>query len=239
MLRACLVTLITMVYVAVFGPPVLVYDLLTGNADPIYRTGILGARMALRLAGVRVEVRGGERIPRGRPVVFMANHQSNCDPPALLAALPKVLVLVKKEFFRVPILGRGMRAVGFICVDRRNREQALDAVEKGVLGLKAGNSFLVYPEGTRSLDGRLQEFKKGVFVMALKAGAPIVPISVSGSNKVMPKGKFVMRPGRVRITFHDSIPTDDLTIEDREMIIGRVREAILTGLEKDEWPREG
>ena len=236
MLRAFLVTFITFAYVLVFGPPVLIYALLSGNGDPVYRTGVLGARLALWLAGVQLEVQGRDRIPRGRPVVFMANHQSNCDPPALLAVLPNVLVLVKKEFFRVPIIGSGMRLVGFIRVDRKNREQALDAVERGVLALKAGKSFLVYPEGTRSPDGRLQKFKKGVFVMAVKAGAPIVPISVSGSNKIMPKGKFVIRPGRVRITFHDSIPTEGLTTEDRDVIIERVRQAILTGLAKDEWP---
>jgi 1-acyl-sn-glycerol-3-phosphate acyltransferase len=168
----------------------------------------------------------------------MANHQSNCDPPALLAVLPPVLVMVKKEFFRVPILGRGMVACGFISVDRRNREQALEAVEKGVQALKAGKSFLVYPEGTRSPDGRLQRFKKGVFVMAIKAGASIVPISVSGSNKIMPKGKFVIRPGRVRITFHEPVATEGSAIEDRQLIIDRVRQAILAGLEKDEWPVE-
>ncbi|MGD0125935.1 MAG: lysophospholipid acyltransferase family protein [Terriglobia bacterium] len=238
MLRAFLVTFITFAYVLIFGPPVLIYGLLSGNSDPIYRTGILGARMALWLAGVRLEVQGRERIPSGRPAVFMANHQSNCDPPALLSVLPKVLVLVKKEFFRVPVIGNGMTQVGFIRVDRKNREQALDAVERGVLALKAGRSFLVYPEGTRSPDGRLQPFKKGVFVMALKAGAPIVPVSVSGSNKIMPKGKFVMRPGRVRITVHDSVSTEGLTVEDREMVIERVRQAIVTGLEKDEWPEE-
>jgi 1-acyl-sn-glycerol-3-phosphate acyltransferase len=238
MIRAFLVTFITFAYVLLFGPPVLIYGLLSGNADPIYKTGVLGARMALWLAGVRLEVEGRDRIPSGRPVVFMANHQSNCDPPALVVVLPQVLVLVKKEFFRVPIIGNGMTQVGFIRVDRKNREQALDAVERGVLAMKAGNSFLVYPEGTRSPDGRLQRFKKGVFVMAVKAGAPIVPVSVSGSNKIMPKGKFVMRPGRVRITFHDSIPTEGLTIDDREMLIDRVRQAVLTGLEKDEWPEE-
>ena len=236
MIRAFLVTFITFAYILVFGPPVLIYALLSGNGDPVYRTGVLGARLALWLAGVKLEVQGRERIPRGRPVVFMANHQSNCDPPALLIVLPSVLVLVKKEFFRVPIMGSAMRLVGFIRVDRKNREQALDAVERGVLALEAGRSFLVYPEGTRSLNGRLQKFKKGVFVMAVKAGAPIVPISVSGSNKIMPKGKFVMRPGRVRITFHESIPTEGLTTEDRDVIIERVRQAILTGLTKDEWP---
>jgi 1-acyl-sn-glycerol-3-phosphate acyltransferase len=238
MIRAFLVTLVTFAYIVVLGIPLLIYAAIRGNADMVYRIGTLGARMALWLAGARLEIRGLDQISSHRAVVFMANHQSNCDPPALLAVLPPVLVLVKKEFFRVPILGRGMVACGFIPVDRRNREQALEAVEKGVQALKAGKSFLVYPEGTRSPDGRLQRFKKGVFVMAIKAGAPIVPISVSGSNKIMPKGKFVIRPGRVRITFHEPVATEGSAIGDRQSIIDRVRQAILAGLEKNEWPVE-
>jgi 1-acyl-sn-glycerol-3-phosphate acyltransferase len=194
--------------------------------------------MALWLAGVSLEIHGLDRIPSHRPVVFMANHQSNFDPPALLAIMPRVLVLVKKEFFRVPILGRAMTAVGFIPVDRRNREHALQAVERGEQALKAGKPFLVYPEGTRSPDGRLQRFKKGVFVMAIQAGVSIVPISVSGSNKIMPKGKFVIRPGRVRITFHEPVATEGFALDDRHLIIDRVRQAILAGLEKDERPVE-
>ena len=238
MIRAFLVTLVTCVYILILGPPVLIYGVLSGNTDPLYAVGKLGARMAVWLAGARLEIHGLDQIPSHRAVVFMANHQSNCDPPALLAVLPPVLVLVKKEFFRVPIVGRGMVVCGFIPVDRRNREQALAAVEKGVQALKAGKSFLVYPEGTRSPDGRLQRFKKGVFVMAIKAGAAIVPISVSGSNKIMPKGKFVIRPGRVRITFHEPVATEGSAMEDRHLIIDRVRQAILAGLDKDEWPVE-
>jgi len=238
MIRAFLVTLVTFAYMVVAGTPVLIYAAISGNADPVYRVGKLGVRMAVWLAGARLEIHGLDRVPRHRPVVFMANHQSNCDPPALLAVLPQVVVMVKKEFFRVPVLGRGMLACGFIPVDRRNRERGLEAVEKGVQALKAGKSFLVYPEGTRSPDGRLQRFKKGVFVMAIAAGAAIVPISVSGSNKIMPKGKFVMRPGGVRITFHEAVDTAGYAIEDRQVIIDRVRQAILAGLEKEEWPRE-
>jgi len=238
MIRAFLVTLVTCIYVLILGPPVLLYAAVSGNTDPIYKVGRLGARLALWLAGARLAVQGLDRIPGGRAVVFMANHQSNCDPAALIAVLPPVLVMGKKEFFRVPIIGRGMRARGFVLVDRRNREQAREAVEKGAQALKAGKSFLVYPEGTRSPDGRLQDFKKGVFVMAIKAGAPIVPISVSGGNKIMAKGKFVIRPGAVRITLHNPVATEGLTIEDRQVIIDRVRQAILAGLEKDEWPAE-
>jgi 1-acyl-sn-glycerol-3-phosphate acyltransferase len=238
MIRALLVTLLTFVYIMVAGPPMLIYAALSGNADPLYRIGRWGTGLAVRLAGARLEIHGLDRIPRGRAVVFTANHQSNCDPPALLSVLPRVVVMVKKEFFRVPILGRGMLAVGFIPVNRRNREQALEAVDRGVQALKAGKPFLVYPEGTRSPDGRLQRFKKGVFVMAIRAAAPIVPISISGSNKIMPKGRFVIRPGRVRITFHAPIATAGLALEDRRILIERVRQAILSGLEKDEWPEK-
>jgi 1-acyl-sn-glycerol-3-phosphate acyltransferase len=236
MIRAAFVTLVTFAYIVVVGPPVLLYALLTGKSDPIYNLGCMGARMAVWLAGVRLEVRRLEKIPHDRAVVYMANHQSNCDPPAMLAVLPPVWILVKKEFFRVPILGRVMLARGFVPVDRKNRERAIAAVEEAVASLKAGRSFLVFPEGTRSPDGRLQRFKKGAFVMAIQAGAPVVPISISGSGKIMPKGEFVMRPGRVRITVHAPIATAGMTVEEREVVMDRVRQAILSGLEKEEWP---
>jgi 1-acyl-sn-glycerol-3-phosphate acyltransferase len=236
MIRAFVVTLVTFAYVLVAGPPLLLYALLTGNGEPVYRVGVGGVKMALWLAGVRVDVRGLEKIPHGCAVVYMANHQGNCDPPALLAILPRVMVMAKKEFFRIPILGRAMLACRFIPVDRKNREQAVRAVERAVGALRAGDSFLVCPEGTRSPDGRLQPFKKGVFVMALKAGAPILPISISGSNKIMAKRKFVIRPGVVRVTAHDAVLVGGL--EGRGEVMERVRQAILSGLTKEEWPLE-
>lgn len=238
MIRAFFVTAVTFAYILAVGPPLLFYGVLTGNTDPVYRAGRLGARMALWLAGVTLEVRGLEKIPRHGPVVFMSNHQGNCDPPALIILLPPVAVLGKKEFFRVPVLGRAMRMRKFVVVDRKNREQAIAAVEEAVNILKAGQPFLVFPEGTRSPDGRLQPLKKGVFIMAIKAGAPIAPISVSGSSRIMRKGQFVIHPGRVRITIHDPVPTAGRTLDDRDLIIGQVRQALLSGLEKDEWPVE-
>ncbi len=236
MLRALFVTLITFAYILVLGPPLVVHALVSGNSDPLYRAAMLGVRMALWLSGVELEVRGKEKIPYGRAVVYLPNHQGNCDPPAMLAILPPVLVMVKKEFFRVPILGRGMLARGFIPVDRRNRERAIEAVEQAVERLKAGQSFLAFPEGTRSRDGRLQLLKKGVFVMAMKAGVPLVPVSISGSRKIMPKGKFIIRPGCVRITIHDPIPTAGCSTGDRQVLMERVRQAILSGLDMEEWP---
>ena len=236
MIRAIFVTVVTFTYVLVVGFPFLIHAWLTKNTDKLYQCGITGARMALWLSGVRLEVHGLEKIPHGRAAIFMPNHQSNCDPPAVITILPPVLVMAKQEFFRVPVLGPAMVYRGFIPVDRKSRERAIAAVERAVASLKRGNSFLAFPEGTRSPDGRLQPFKKGLFVMAIKAGALIVPISASGARKIMPKGQFVIRPGRVRITIHDPISAGNYTLEERRELIERTRQAILMGLDPDEWP---
>jgi len=238
MIRAAFVTTVAFAFILIVGTPVLIYAWLTKNTDQLYQTGVIGARLVLWLSGVRLEVHGWEKIPHGRAAIFMPNHQSNSDPPAMISILPPVLVMVKQEFFRVPILGAAMTARGFIPVDRRNRERAIAAVERAVESLKAGNSFLAYPEGTRSPDGRLQKFKKGLFVMAIKAGALIVPISISGACKIMPKGRFVIRPGRVRITIHDPICAEDYALEERRKLMNLTRQAILTGLDPAEWPVE-
>lgn len=236
MIRAFVVTAITFAYILILGPPILLYSFLSGDTDRLYRVGVLGARLAIWLASVKLDVQGREKIPLDQAVVFMANHQGNCDPPAIFPLLPPVVIMVKKELFRVPILGRAMRMRDFVPVDRKNREGALQAVEEAVQKLGQGKSLLVFPEGTRSPDGRLQAFKKGVFILALKAGVPIVPISISGSSRIMTKGKMAIHPGRVRITLHDPVSTQGLTLEDREILIQRVRQAILAGLAPDEWP---
>jgi 1-acyl-sn-glycerol-3-phosphate acyltransferase len=236
MIRAIFVTFVTLVYILVIGLPFLIHAWLTKKTDKLYQVGITGARLALWLSGVRLEVHGLEKIPHGRAAIYMPNHQSNCDPPAVISILPPVLVMAKQEFFRVPVLGPAMVYRGFIPVDRKNREKAIVAVERAVASLKAGNSFLAYPEGTRSPDGRLQTFKKGLFVMAIKAGALIVPISVSGARKIMPKGQFVIRPGWVRITIQDPIPAADYTLEQRRELMDLTRQSILKGLDPDEWP---
>jgi 1-acyl-sn-glycerol-3-phosphate acyltransferase len=238
MIRAIFVAVITFAYILIVGTPFLIYTLLTGNTDPIYNLGISGAKLAVWLSGVHKEVHGLEKIPKHGAVIYMPNHQSNCDPPAVISVLPPVLVMAKKEFFQIPVLGIAMRRRGFIPIDRRNRERAIAAVDQAVRALKAGYSFLAFPEGTRSPDGRLQTFKKGLFVMAIKGGASIVPVSVSGGRKVMPKDKFAIYPGSVRITFHDAISTVGLEVADRQKVINQTRQAILTGLDPEEWPAE-
>lgn len=236
MIRTLLVYAVIVLFILMLGPPLLLWSALTRDTDILYSVGLFAAKAALYLAGVRIEVQHREKIPVGKAVVYMPNHQSNCDPPAVAAVLPPVLIMAKQEFFRVPILGAGMRIRGFIPVDRSNRERSFVAVEQAVAALKAGQSFLAFPEGTRSRTGRLQPFKKGVFVMAIKAGVPVVPISVSGANKIMRPGDFKIYPGTVRITIHDPVATAKCNITDRAKIAAQVREAIMDGLLPEEKP---
>ena len=238
MIRAIFVSVVTLLYILVVGFPFLILARLTKNTDTLYQVGMRGARMALWFAGIHLEVHGLERIPHGRAAVFMPNHQSNCDPPAVITVLPPVLVMAKQEFFRVPVLGRAMVLRGFIPIDRRNRERAIDAVERAVAAMKSGSSFLAYPEGTRSRDGRIQVFKKGLFVMAIKAGAMVVPISISGAHRIMPKGEFAIHPGRLRITIQEPISAAAFTIESRRDLMEQTRQAILKGLALEERPLE-
>jgi 1-acyl-sn-glycerol-3-phosphate acyltransferase len=238
MIRAILVSACTFLYILVVGFPVLIHAWLTKNTDRLYHVGVNGARLALWLSGVQLDVHGQENIPHGKAAVYMPNHQSNCDPPAVISILPPVLVLAKQEFFRVPVLGTAMVYRGFIPLDRKNRERARAAIDQAVESLKAGHSFMAFPEGTRSRDGRLQAFKTGLFSMAIKAGALIVPVSVSGARKIMPKGQFAIHPGRVRITLQAPIAAGNYSLEQRRELIAATRWAILQGLDREEWPRE-
>ena len=237
MFRTLYVCLFSLLYIFLVGPPMLLYSVIVRNTDALYRFGLAGGRVALWLAGVKVEVLNRERIIADRAVVFMANHQSNADAPAVFIQLPPVLTLGKKEFFRVPILGTAMRMRGFIPVERKRiRRQAVEEIESAIRALRAGHSFVVFPEGTRSPNGRLQPFKKGVFVMAIEAGAPIVPISVSGATRIMRKGNAVTHPGTIRLTVHDPVLTEGRTLEDITLVMNEVREAICRGLTAEELP---
>ena len=238
MIRALTVIVLTFAYILVLGPPMLLIAWIADRGDWVFRVGRVGARLAVWLGGVKLKVQGTENIPPGTAVVFMANHQSNYDPPALIAVLPVLTVMVKKEFFRVPILGRVMLACYMIPVDRKSPEAARRAVDQAVETVRAGHSMLVFPEGTRSPDGRLQTLKRGVFVMAMEAGAPIVPISISGSRKVMRKGDSAIHPGTVHITVHTPVPTEGCSVKDRPRIMKEVRQAILSGLTEEEQPHQ-
>lgn len=190
----------------------------------------------VKAVGVRVRVKGAERIPPGT-CLFAANHTSAADAPAVVSAIPRrIAVLLKESLFKWPIVGQAFRSVNFIPVDRSARESAVASVEKATEAMKKGQSFLIYPEGTRSPDGRLQEFKKGAVVMAIKAGVPIVPIVCSGAHRIMEKRSLVIHPGEIVVEFLEPIDASKFSIEERDLLNQKVHDAMAAALPPDQQP---
>jgi 1-acyl-sn-glycerol-3-phosphate acyltransferase len=205
---------------------------ITGDVVPLYRIAMWGAGAGVRLAGVRARVLGLEKLDRGRTYVFMSNHVSNIDPPLLLPIIPgRTSVLVKRELFRIPILGRAMRMGSLVPVDRGNRDAGIAAVTKAEDVVKHGIHMTIYVEGHRSYDGKLLPFKKGPFYLAEDCKAPVVPITIAGTHHAMPKGRFAIKPTLVTITFHSPIEPQDFG--SREALMEKVRVAIENALPEE------
>ncbi len=216
-------------YVLVAAPIGMVLALACRSKTILYVLGHGGVRLGLALSGIRFRVAGAEHIPRDRAAVYCSNHQSNVDPPVLFEALhPRMHILYKAELDRIPLLARAFRMGGFIPVDRRRKEAAMRSIEAGAASLRAGNSFLIFPEGTRSRTADLLPFKKGGFIMAIKAQAPVVPVAVQGGRDAMRKGSAIIRPVTVSVRVGDPIETAGLTLDDRDLLIQRVRERIFS-----------
>jgi len=191
------------------------------------------SRLILWTTGVTVEVRGLNRLAAGRTYVFVANHQSIYDIPILFWSLPYQLRIIAKESLgRVPFLGWHLRRTGHMLVDRARPDRS--AIFSWASALTAnGLSLILFPEGTRSRDGRVGRFKGGSFYLALEAGLPVVPLSVSGSRHVMLKGRLTTCPGRVRLVVHEPIDTSKLTRTDARAFAEQVREVIAPDAETD------
>jgi 1-acyl-sn-glycerol-3-phosphate acyltransferase len=217
------------VCILIVGPPLVLYGVLTGNANPLYSIATRLARWGVLLVGVKIVVRGLEHLHPGRSYIFMSNHVSNLDPPVLIPVVPgRCSVLVKKELFRVPVLGTGMKIAELVPVDRRDRESAIASMQEAVKVLRKGLHMIIFPEGTRSVDGRLLPFKKGPFHLAMDSGAPVVPVTISGTYESWPKGRFALRPGTATVQFHP--PLDPRDFAGREALMTAVREAIASAL---------
>jgi 1-acyl-sn-glycerol-3-phosphate acyltransferase len=214
-------------YVLIVGPPGMLLAILFGWKDLLYVLGHAGVRLGLLLSGITYRVTGREYVPTGRAVVFCANHQSNIDPPLLFEVLhPRTHILYKHEIDQIPILARAFRLGGFIPIDRRNKESAMRSIDAGARAIRDGNSFLIFPEGTRSKTETLLPFKKGGFVMAMSAGAPIVPVAIRGGREAMKKGSPIVRPVTIDVRIGRPIETAGLQIEDRNALIAAVRAEI-------------
>jgi len=237
MTRALFVFFVVFAYLFLVGPICIVYAVLRGNADILYRVGRLGCCMGIKLAGIKLNIKGRSHVDPKKTYLFLANHQGNCDPPALLLAIPQnVKFMVKKELNKVPVLNIVMRLGDFVFIDRKNRPSALQGMNQAVTQMQRGDSFLVFPEGTRTRNGKMGPFKKGPFLMALQAGVSILPITISGSYEVMPPTKFRLTPGTITVTFHPKIETRGLSPSSREALMQEVRRTIRSELEETERP---
>jgi 1-acyl-sn-glycerol-3-phosphate acyltransferase len=236
MWRTLFVAIFLSIYIVLVGPPLLIYSLLTGNVNPLYWAGIRGVMFFVRCVGVRVRVKGTERIPEG-VCLFAANHTSTADAPAVVGAIPRrIAILLKKSLFRFPIVGQAFLLAHFIPVERGNRQAAIESLEKATEALRGGQSFLIYPEGTRSPDGRLQEFKKGAVVMAIKAGVPIVPIACSGAHRVMEKRSLIIHPREILVEFLEPIDAAKYAMAQRDGLNDCLHDALAAGLPPDQKP---
>jgi 1-acyl-sn-glycerol-3-phosphate acyltransferase len=212
------------------------YTLLVGDISLLYRVAMWITNAGVRAAGIKIEMTGLENMPPGRSCIFMSNHVSNLDPPVVLPLLPgRSSVLLKKELMNIPILGKAMRLAKFVPVERGHRRDAAQAsVEAAADALRSGLHILVYPEGTRSRDGRLSTFKKGPFFLAQETQAPIVPIALSGTQTMMHKGSNAILPGLARIQMLPAIEPSNY--ETREELLLAVRSAIAGALPPEMKP---
>jgi 1-acyl-sn-glycerol-3-phosphate acyltransferase len=227
-------------YVVLVGSPFVLLALIFGQRALLYRIGHLGVRLGMFLSGITCTVEGAENIQRERAAVYAVNHASNVEPPLLFDTLhelfPRLRIVYKAELRKLPVLTQAFDLAGFVPLQRGNPEQSLPAIERAAAALREGNSFLIFPEGTRSRTGDLLPFKKGGFILALKGQAPVVPVAITGARLAMRKGSLVINPVHVRVTLGEPVETAGLTLDDRDTLVATVRQRV-QGLLKESVSR--
>jgi 1-acyl-sn-glycerol-3-phosphate acyltransferase len=232
-------SLVLLATILVLGIPaslaLIPWAVLTGNATPLYNAATTIMRIGYRLIGIRVMTEGLEHVPARTACIFMANHVSNLDPPALIPRIPgRTSAFLKRSLMKIPVLGYGFKLGEFVPVDRDGRiESAQESIAIARKVLEKGLHITTFVEGTRSRDGRLLPFKKGPFYLAKETGAPCIPVSIFGTEGMMAKGSLRIRPGAAHIIFHAPIYPNDYAT--REELLEAVRAAIASGL--PEWMR--
>ncbi|MFN8008656.1 MAG: lysophospholipid acyltransferase family protein [Terriglobia bacterium] len=236
MIRTLLVLVVVFGYALGVGSICALIARFRGDPHLLYQAGRWIIGVGLQLAGIQIKLSGKENILPGQNFIFLANHQSYCDPPALVYSIPlDVRLILKKELRRLPLIGYILHLGGFVFIDRKDRRQSVEAMKQAVRQLASKESFLIYPEGTRTRTGKMGPFKKGPFMMAIESGVPIIPISVSGSYLIMPPHRFKITPGKISIRFHPSIQTKGLSLADRGTLTEQIWNTIASGLANSEY----
>jgi 1-acyl-sn-glycerol-3-phosphate acyltransferase len=239
LLRTALLVLFY-ILVIVGVTPVILFCVLFGLRDPLIAIGLWTMRVSRRVLGITVEASGIEKIAPGTPYVFMPNHGSFIDGPLVMVLIPGVArVILKQSVLRLPIAGMAMRYVGFVPVDRKGAEGGKKSIARAASLMRTrGYSYLIFPEGTRSRDGRLGPFRRGGFFLALESGAPIVPVTIRGTRELMPKKQWYARRGTVGVVFHDPIPVAGYAPETMGDLMEKVRSAILAVEDRGPGPEK-
>lgn len=232
MIRTLGITIWIVFTTLVCGTLVIVLSFFVRSGNPLHKIGRFWGKSILVGSRVKVSVKGLSNIDLSAPYIYMANHQSNFDIPVLLGHLAvQFRWLAKVELFKIPIFGRAMRKVGYISIDRYDRESAFKSLDVAANKIKNGVSVLIFPEGTRSRDGKIRPFKKGGFVLAIDSGVPIVPVVITGTRAIMPQGKFRIYPGHVSMVIQKPIDTSVYTRETKEALMESVRRVICDNFE--------
>ena len=229
-----IVLLIVYTLLAILAIPLLLLCYMVRSKQPVIIFGKWAMRVGQVILGIRLEVYGKEKIDKKKPFIYMSNHVSILDGPLLFMIIPRaVRVLLKKEVLKIPVVGQGMKLAGFVPVDRKSMKggkRSIDLATK--LIEEKGYSFLIFPEGTRSLDGRMQPFKRGGFFLAVNSRTAILPITLEGSYELMPKGAFFAKRGKISVIFHPPLPTHGYNLDSLPELMGRVRDVIKSGIDE-------
>lgn len=217
-----------LVLLTLLAIPILVVCVLFGFRDAFLAYGTWMMRVGRSILGIDIETAGRGRLDRGTPYIFMANHQSFVDGPLLMTVLDRpARVIVKRFVFRVPVLGLGMRFAGYVPLDKEGAGAGRRSIARAArLIREKGYSFLVFPEGTRSWDGKALPLRRGGFFLALETGTAIVPVSIRGTHGLMPRGKRLIRKGSVEIIFHEPVAVAGYSPQTMPELMERVRRAV-------------
>lgn len=228
MMRSALLVTLGIAITAFFSFWSVVFSFFANSENNVHKVARIWGSILLKISSTKVQVIGKENVLRGKPQIFMANHQSDFDILIALAYIPgQFRWIAKKELFAIPVFGQAMRSAGYIEIDRQNHEKAMHSLDLAALRIREGKSVMTFPEGTRSRDGEIKAFKQGLFYLAIQSGVPIVPISIIGSGAIMPKRSLKVKPGKITLVIDKPITVKGFALENRQELINQVRQVIM------------